>query len=108
MLKYYLKQDNVTPHPHKIILFEPLLRLIQFLSDLKVLFIQCSLFRLDLRYIKIYHFKEYYTSPLLKREGVIAPNFHTLYLSPPHLRSFLMFDLNYTKIKSYVFLNLIC
>ena len=46
-LKYYLKQDNVAPPPsppHNIILFEldfevkfPLLRILQFLSDLKKL-----------------------------------------------------------------------
>ena len=43
MLKSYLKQDNVCPPPtHNIILFKldfnvkfPLLRLLQFLSDLK-------------------------------------------------------------------------
>ena len=42
MLKFYLKQDNVAPSPHNIILFEldfnaklSLLHLLQFLSDLK-------------------------------------------------------------------------
>ena len=46
MLKSYLKQDNVgPPPPHNIILFEldfnvkfPLLRILQFLSDLKSIF----------------------------------------------------------------------
>ena len=42
MLKYYMIQDNVTPPPHNIILFEkdfnakfPMLCLLQFLSGLK-------------------------------------------------------------------------
>ena len=38
-LKYYLKQDNVPPPPNNNIVKFPLLRLLQFLSDLKGTFL---------------------------------------------------------------------
>ena len=58
MLKSYLKQDNVTPRPNNLILFEfdfdvkfPLLRLLLFLSELK-----STIF--SIHFFSIYLFKD--------------------------------------------------
>ena len=61
MLKSYLKQDNIAPHSHNIILFEldftlkfPLLRLLQFLNDLKSTSLGLH------KYVLFYLMKKYY------------------------------------------------
>ena len=73
-LKYYLKQDNIaTPPPHNIILFDldlnvkfPLLRLLQFLSDLKSTIFSYTFFIKTYNLLKIpIRNKKYFIFPLL-------------------------------------------